>query len=357
METSYKQCTTRIIILFTCFRFPICSIVPQNWLCLRVLRPHNYDLGEVSISTGNKKAEILKENRETFDGSFGKNQVGGLSCDWMDANTTDFDLNAELVKLSEAVENSNISVEPNVNAVTALPNSSTAADSSSTDELSHKIPPSFHLVFDSVPNAEIDSDEETDEEELLAKGDPLACRAAELLVQYQEKEAVAAASEQNEKYETEKYECDTKRVFLTFQRALNKAPGHVLRYEFGGKPIWMADDVVLDADLIPSITCPQVTVRSTSDIRIPNCPRCGKSRVFEFQLHSSVMDRWRDTALLDTSTAVRWNETKKERETLYKTPEWGVIAFYTCSGDCTVEVSKEFCNSDVATEWAVVQMG
>lgn len=100
--------------------------------------------------------------------------------------------------------------------------------------------------------------------------------------------------------------------FLKFQRRLARSPSQVVRYAWGGKPLW--------------ISAPPEEVGNRA--WPPPCPRCGAARTFELQLLPTLLcevRRWCPDAVGD------WDI------------EWGTVMVYTCSKDCTGdEPAREF---------------
>lgn len=92
---------------------------------------------------------------------------------------------------------------------------------------------------------------------------------------------------------------------VAFEQFINKSrkyPGHVIRYNHGGSPLWISDKNIPSG--LP-----------------PDCPLCKSRRVFEFQIQPE--------------TIVLGN--------LPSNVDFGVIAVFTCSNNCrTNEYTLEF---------------
>jgi Programmed cell death protein 2, C-terminal putative domain len=67
---------------------------------------------------------------------------------------------------------------------------------------------------------------------------------------------------------------------------------------------------------------------------IPNCQKCGSSRVFEFQILPSLLHALKVDRMVDTSGGVR---------SVYEDGgmDWGNIAVYTCPNRCNL--GEEYC--------------
>mmetsp|Transcript_78588 Transcript_78588/g.163293 ORF Transcript_78588/g.163293 Transcript_78588/m.163293 type:complete len:431 (-) Transcript_78588:31-1323(-) len=97
-----------------------------------------------------------------------------------------------------------------------------------------------------------------------------------------------------------------------FQRRLERSPAQVVRYSWGGSPLWLAP--------------PPKELASGS--WPPCCTRCGAARIFEMQVLPTLAARLQKV-LPEGAPGLA--------------SEWGTIAIYTCSKDCTSEeVSEEF---------------
>lgn len=95
-----------------------------------------------------------------------------------------------------------------------------------------------------------------------------------------------------EKYVDEKGE---DKVFTLFRDRITKNKEQVVRYDRGGKPLWIASNNQLAPD------------------DVPKCQTCGGTRDFEFQIMPQLL-----------------NSLKREEL------DWGIIAIYTCANDCDI---------------------
>lgn len=100
--------------------------------------------------------------------------------------------------------------------------------------------------------------------------------------------------------------------FMKFQRRLARSPSQVVRYAWGGKPMWISAP-------------PEETSNKAWP---PPCSRCGSPRSFELQLLPTLlceMRRWCPDHMGD------WDI------------EWGTVMVYTCRKDCAgSEPVREF---------------
>jgi len=111
-----------------------------------------------------------------------------------------------------------------------------------------------------------------------------------------------------------------KHMFMKFQRRLERSPTQVLRYCWGGKPLWISE--------------PPEEVRSPA--WPPPCSRCGAPRVFEAQLLPTLL----------YEVQRRCPERAAEAEI-----DMGTVVIYTCSKDCAGE--GEPCEELVVVQPAV----
>lgn len=111
---------------------------------------------------------------------------------------------------------------------------------------------------------------------------------------------------------------DTER-FMKFQRRLERSPDQVLRYSWGGKPLWISEP----PEEVSNPAWP------------PPCRRCGAKRVFEAQLMPTLLFQLR-----------RWCPERVGDGEI----EWGSVLLYTCSADCAGE---ELCEEVILVQPAV----
>uniref|UniRef100_H0ZH54 Programmed cell death 2 like n=1 Tax=Taeniopygia guttata TaxID=59729 RepID=H0ZH54_TAEGU len=128
--------------------------------------------------------------------------------------------------------------------------------------------------------------------------------ADKLLKEYQQREGVDLEQMMSESYEgedgNEKYEKSEVKnwdhTFHKFLKRISVCPEQILRYSWGGQPLF--------------ITCPPANL----DQAIPACSTCGSSRVFEFQLMPTLVSMLQS----DSDLSV----------------EFGTAIVYTCERSC-----------------------
>ncbi|NWS21175.1 PDD2L protein, partial [Pachyramphus minor] len=128
--------------------------------------------------------------------------------------------------------------------------------------------------------------------------------ADELLKEYQLREGVDleqmmsesfAGEGGNEKYEKSEVK-SWDHTFYKFMKRISVCPEQILRYSWGGQPLF--------------ITCPPASITQG----IPACSTCGSSRVFEFQLMPALV------SLLQSDSDL--------------SVEFGTVIVYTCERSC-----------------------
>lgn len=108
--------------------------------------------------------------------------------------------------------------------------------------------------------------------------------------------------------------------FSKFQLRLQRSPTQVVRYSWGGAPLWMAQP-------------PSEVAKGTWP---PPCGSCGADRCFELQLLPTLAHQMQQAAGSKDGTEVKM--------------EWGTAAVYTCSKDCA---AGDFCEEFVVVQAAV----
>ncbi|KGL90350.1 Programmed cell death protein 2-like, partial [Charadrius vociferus] len=128
--------------------------------------------------------------------------------------------------------------------------------------------------------------------------------ADKLLREYQQREGVDlkqlmsesfAGEGNNEKYEKSEVK-GRDHTFHKFMKRISVCPEQILRYSWGGQPLF--------------ITCPPANI----DKGIPACGNCGSSRIFEFQLMPALVSMLQS----DSDLSV----------------EFGTAVVYTCERSC-----------------------
>ncbi|NXJ09336.1 PDD2L protein, partial [Odontophorus gujanensis] len=128
--------------------------------------------------------------------------------------------------------------------------------------------------------------------------------ANKLLKEYQQREGVDlehlmsesfAGEDSNEKYEKSEVR-SVDYTFHKFMKRISVCPEQILRYSWGGQPLF--------------ITCPPANF----DNSIPACSNCGSNRIFEFQLMPALVSMLQGDADLSV--------------------EFGTVIVYTCEQSC-----------------------
>lgn len=122
--------------------------------------------------------------------------------------------------------------------------------------------------------------------------------------------------------EKDAFESTIDRTFQKFADRLAQNPQQVLRYEFGGSPLlYSKTDAVGRIFTPPQSPPPGAKVKTVSQTRegsrIPRCPNCSASRVFELQLVPQAI-----------------TELEMEEEGL-EGMEWGTVILAVCEKDCS----------------------
>ncbi|KAF2988309.1 hypothetical protein EK904_008462, partial [Melospiza melodia maxima] len=104
-----------------------------------------------------------------------------------------------------------------------------------------------------------------------------------------------AGEDGNEKYEKSEVK-NWDHTFHKFMKRISLCPEQILRYSWGGQPLF--------------ITCPPANLEQG----IPACSACGSSRVFEFQLMPTLVSMLQS----DSDLSV----------------EFGTVIVYTCERSC-----------------------
>jgi hypothetical protein len=80
-----------------------------------------------------------------------------------------------------------------------------------------------------------------------------------------------------------------------FNKKISQCPQQVLRYAYGGQPLWSSDDI------------PEVSARTC-----PHCPGCNEARVFEMQFMPTLL------AYLDRISLKENGEAKENPESVHQ---------------------------------------
>uniref|UniRef100_A0A182PHH1 MYND-type domain-containing protein n=1 Tax=Anopheles epiroticus TaxID=199890 RepID=A0A182PHH1_9DIPT len=109
------------------------------------------------------------------------------------------------------------------------------------------------------------------------------------------REGKAGALDDLPEAELDKYSSDQveDKTFSKFKERISADPDQVLRYERGGKPLWLSPKLPKD---------------------VPPCERCNGRRVFEFQIMPQLLNSLNNEQL-----------------------DWGTLVCYTCEASCDVQ--------------------
>jgi len=141
------------------------------------------------------------------------------------------------------------------------------------------------------------------------KGVELEAEADELDIDLDEDDAVATGMDSS-----------GNTWFSRFQRRVDRSPKQVVRYSWGGSPLWMSKP-------------PDEMLQNGSGP--PPCGLCGAPRCFELQILPSCSHQM-SARFPDDAPEVKM--------------EWGTAAVYTCSKDCA---AADFCEEFVVVQAAV----
>ena len=117
------------------------------------------------------------------------------------------------------------------------------------------------------------------------------------------------------------FESSLDKTFQHFADRLAQNAEQVIRYEFGGAPLLYSKEDTVGKMLAPEYTQARTNSKITTQVSkrgngMPPCSKCGKSRVFEFQLVPQAI------AELEVD------------ETRLDGMDWGTIIVGVCEGDC-----------------------
>ncbi|KAL8433080.1 hypothetical protein Efla_006279 [Eimeria flavescens] len=270
-QVATPYCSTkRCLYIFGCHEQPSCSKSPHNWKVVRgVLDPTASVRADESNSenaaaecTGKQQEETPTDPTDWLQAAFGSRTSGGG--DKKCAGTSN----------QNGEEESRRPLAPSASQ-------SCSAPSSRAREL---MPPYFVHVEDEPPDNSLD--------------DATGRRARKLQLEYEQRVAHSSHACRSGILESEAYEESPDKVFLKLQKRLSRSPTQVIRYSFGGKPLFISP--LSEEELL----------------EIGVCPHCHSDRVFEMQLLPMAAD-------------------EISQRSATKTPfEWGVVAVFTCKEDC-----------------------
>lgn len=305
----YREAPSRMLHLFCCAR-PECNASPKAWRAVRTLGPppvaHAEVVPEAAAPVAQEASWAVAEGGD--DWGAGGDDWGAGGDDWGAAPAASGSLDAELDVLMAAQAAPTVPAKAPVKAKREERREGEEEEawlgvSGPGPEASW---PCFALEIYDEPPKPAESGEH--EEELLQRylRSELAEEGADPPA-----EAGEAGEEEDEEDEADcdedEDEEDEGRVdwFGRFQTRVRRSPTHVLRYSWGGAPLWMSS---------PSKQPP------------PACPLCGAPRTFELQVMPTLPYRYGIAA----GVSEAWQQVG-----------WGSVCVFTCSADCQLEGSAE----------------
>lgn len=273
----------RWIYLFACHHEQ-CVKSESSFRCFRIMVPDSESMEK--IDKKKKKAPHLLQS--CFSGDFDQKAIS------LDA-------------LSSMVDQMELSKKPLGKIVEA-----SRIKENSTKIQCHMISksPSEFRVFVKEVNLEYRA------ESGLKNEDRELAHAKQLLKEYEKQNSLVASEIASEKeWAGEKYEKPSKiyektKCFRKFQRYLLNEPGQLLRYDFGGSPLFYDHDAVF---------------RELKGNGPGYCSYCGKERIFELQIMPTAL------SLIEFMSQ---SPNGKIEEIAGNTLEWGTILIFSCPDNC-----------------------
>mmetsp|Transcript_50377 Transcript_50377/g.79864 ORF Transcript_50377/g.79864 Transcript_50377/m.79864 type:complete len:405 (+) Transcript_50377:147-1361(+) len=327
LSASYEGSPSRTLYIFACLAGS-CGADDGAWQVLRTtgLPPEQSiansskssstegigDSRECHLGLGTSPIEDRCSSASTLDEPF-KNSDWGAS--EFDTSVSDSDIEALL--MTAACDRKTLVKQPFAQTSQSTTPYDASARSGRRGPLTPQAPwPCFSLVIyeDLVMNTSVDNNEKERElleryrQSELAAGDEAWLRDVQIGTEASQTAAqdiVVGDSDQVEEEEDRQW-------FIEFQSCLERSPSQVVRYSWGGRPLW--------------ITSPPEEASNPS--WPPRCGQCGAPRKFEAQLLPTLFyqirklcpDRVGDVDI-----------------------EWGTILIYTCSRDCqAIDPCQEF---------------
>jgi len=127
----------------------------------------------------------------------------------------------------------------------------------------------------------------------------------------------------DEHWATEEYEVTGDKLFLRFQKRLSRSCTQILRYQFGGIPLWYSSDI--DHALLNSI---------------PRCSSCGGKRVFELQLMPTLISlgafRLSGVSPSKNKSNQKISSHQENKKAVNRSNgiEFGIVCIYSCARSC-----------------------
>lgn len=129
----------------------------------------------------------------------------------------------------------------------------------------------------------------------------------------------------------------TQKIERYFQRRVSRHPSQVLRYAYGGSPLWSSALPPLpDQSSSTARKVLSTERRQQTSYNIPPCPFCGKERIFEFQLMPGMLSLWPACVQLPMQRlpANGKNQVINAQSSSNMEIDFGVVVVYTCPDSC-----------------------
>jgi len=140
------------------------------------------------------------------------------------------------------------------------------------------------------------------------------------------------------------------KAYLNFYNRIKRSPGQVVRYAYGGEPMWSKpppSNPSKKKKEAPkrqkgnnnkkqpqSHPKPPSSSSSSSFPKVPNC-KCGSKREFEFQLMPSILHVLHVDQYATAKTSTTTSNSGLDSSMNSGGMNWGVLAVYSCSISCT----------------------
>eukprot|EP00920_Eleutheroschizon_duboscqi_P010928 GHVT01025681.1.p1 GENE.GHVT01025681.1~~GHVT01025681.1.p1 ORF type:complete len:377 (-),score=19.00 GHVT01025681.1:277-1407(-) len=284
LSTSYDEGKLRVVYIFVCSDGK-CSENDRSWIALR----YNGKTENTSLTTSASPSTVASLHAPA---SFNQAPLT-LDIPVLDGDKDDW---LSLAYQDAAVASSSCrpSEEEQIFSALPVPAQSDAASSvAPNDSLTQNgcDPPISEIESSGgfqFPSAYISVQREP-EAVLDYYEDSLDRRARELRMMYEKRKAEGSETHEDATdskavagvggFAPEDYELHKEETFLKFQERIRRSPLQVIRYSFGGVPLWISD--------------PATTKPSTMSLPPPKCERCKGPRVFELQLMPTLYDQLR----------------------------------------------------------------
>ena len=153
---------------------------------------------------------------------------------------------------------------------------------------------------------------------------------------------------------------DKHRIEEYFLRRVSRYPSQVLRYAYGGQPLWITAPSPLSsaATVATAGSKKKGAVAEQMKSSVPCCELCGAQRVFECQLMPALLSyiNTNDKGISGKASASA-SSTLNKSDLLASGLDFGVVAIFSCPNSCSADgTSGDSTSIRFATEIAVVQL-